>query len=944
MSPFSFKKRPVTVGAVVTTALTVAMMSSSLLQGSAAMARPIQPIFNHYLATHADDDSQRATGDPTPPDGGDAASLQAEANSAYPSNVVKYDQVQGAIKAFQSQSLRPSGRDNDRQSWKLVGPSNGNVPGPVTYTGLPTTNSGRVTALAVSNHCDKGSCTVWLGAAGGGVWKTDDALATVPTWHNVSKGLASNAIGSITLDPTDHSGKTLYVGTGEENGSSDSEAGVGLYKSTNYGESWKLLPGSVPAAKDRAIGWVAIDPVNSKHVYIGTDVARHGSSTVNGGRFTPPDAPQIGLYESNDGGATFKLVFDKPSDTVNPASPNGSDFFRGGVSKILFDRTGLTKNQPSTVYLSVFDYGLYRRSGNGVFEQVFASAGGGTVAQSLASRTEFALAPMGNKLRIYLGDATSTGANLYRVDDASVLASTLTDGTTNPGWILLSNPTKGTPGYTSYNFCGGQCSYDMPVSSPPGQPDTVWIGGQMQYDEIFTPNPPTNGRTVQRSTNAGASFTDMTNDLPKNSQPPLGLHPDQHSIVFDPGNPNIAFMGSDGGIYRNDGKFTDFSADCDNRGISGADLALCKISLSSIPVNLVSMNKGLSTIQFQSISVDPNNPKGQIMGGSQDNGTWAYSSKANPTWIESVGGDGGNSGFNVGNSNIRIHTYTGPDGDVNFRGSDPLGWDFVSDPLDASGEAASFYVPLITDPKVAGTIFVGLQHVWRTTDNGGSQAYLDQHCNEFTGDFKATCGDWVPLGGTSASTDLTGPAFGADKGGSYVVATTRASSDNNTLWSATRLGRLFISKNADATDASTVTFNRIDTAAQPARFISGIAVDPKNANHAYVTYSGYNAYTQATPGHVFDVTYNPTTGKATWKDISNDLGDMPVTGVAYSSLDHGLFISTDFGVLRKHGNSWVPAAPGLPMVAVYGLTISPKGNILYAATHGRSAWRLSLDD
>ena len=67
---------------------------------------------------------------------------------------------------------------------------------------------------------------------------------------------------------------------------------------------------------------------------------------------------------------------------------------------------------------------------------------------------------------------------------------------------------------------------------------------------------------------------------------------------------------------------------------------------------------------------------------------------------------------------------------------------------------------------------------------------------------------------------------------------------------ATRLGRLFISKNADP-GAASVTLTRIDTAAQLVRFISGIAVDPTNSNHAFVSFSGYNGYTPATPGHVF---------------------------------------------------------------------------------------------
>jgi hypothetical protein len=195
---------------------------------------------------------------------------------------------------------------------------------------------------------------------------------------------------------------------------------------------------------------------------------------------------------------------------------------------------------------------------------------------------------------------------------------------------------------------------------------------------------------------------------------------------------------------------------------------------------------------------------------------------------------------------IRMHSYTSAAHDVNFNTNDPLGWDWVSDPLLAtSGEAASFHVPLIVDPKVPGTWFDGLHHVWRTQDNGGAQSDLDQHCNEFFGDFSVPCCDWVPLGA-----DLTSAAYGLDKGGSYVVAITRAPNGTSTIWVATRRGRLFVSGNADA-PAANVIFTRLDTSKQPIRFISGIAVDPANANRAFVSFSGYNAYTPTTPGHVF---------------------------------------------------------------------------------------------
>jgi hypothetical protein len=358
--------------------------------------------------------------------------------------------------------------------------------------------------------------------------------------------------------------------------------------------------------------------------------------------------------------------------------------------------------------------------------------------------------------------------------------------------------------------------------------------------------------------------------------------------------------------------------------------------LKAIPTKIYSLNAGLSTLQFQSLTINPVEPRTDIIGGTQDNGTLAYT--GNPTWFESVGGDGGQSVIDVGNQNIRMHTYTGPTGDVNFRGTDPSGWDWISDPLVASHEAAAFYVPLIGDPKVSQTMFIGLEHVWRTQDSGGPQAYLDLHCNEYTGDFKAPCGDWVPLG-----PKLIDTTFGADKLGGFVVAISRAPSDTSTMWVATRGGRLFISTNANAA-ALSVSFTRIDTSAQPTRFISGIVVDPKNPYHAFVSFSGYSAYTPTTPGHVFDVLYNATTGKATWTDISYDLGDMPITGIAYDALKGNLYASTDFGVMELQAGStdWNTAASGLPPVAVYGLTISTSGRVLYAATHGRGAWRLNL--
>ncbi len=231
-----------------------------------------------------------------------------------------------------------------------------------------------------------------------------------------------------------------------------------------------------------------------------------------------------------------------------------------------------------------------------------------------------------------------------------------------------------------------------------------------------------------------------------------------------------------------------------------------------MPTRLYSLNEGLTTLQFQSISVNPKNPTGEIMGGTQDNGTWLYSGSSKQ-WTQTIYGDGGQSGFDVANPAIRFNQFFGGFGDVNFRSGDPTAWVIATaNPLN-SGEAVAFYWPEIADPKVGGTIFTGFQHVWRTKDNGGNQLVLEANCPEFTtpGN-KPGCGDFEALGGAGGAGnpgDLTAGALGNRAGGN-VAAIERTTADNGTMWAATSTGRVFVSKNADADPASAVTYTRID--------------------------------------------------------------------------------------------------------------------------------------
>jgi hypothetical protein len=398
--------------------------------------------------------------------------------------------------------------------------------------------------------------------------------------------------------------------------------------------------------------------------------------------------------------------------------------------------------------------------------------------------------------------------------------------------------------------------------------------------------------------------------------------------------------------------------------VRAARLARCRQLLSRVPTQLVGMNKGLTTLQFQSLSVSPFNVN-VLQGGTQDNGTWQ--TPGNPVkWENTMIGDGGQSGFDAAEPAFRFHTFFGPSPDVNFSDGDIADWNWTADPIYFGGEPAAFYVPIISDPVASRSMFVGLGHVWRTKTWGMGAldvAAFRARCNEWFGQFDNFCGDWLPLGATAyvpqpfpnlpspgsySATRLTasGALYGTDRSGGFVAAVERAPGDTSTLWAATQTGRVFITKNADAEPASAVTFKRLDSLAanDPNRFVSGIYVDPANSNRAWVSYSGFNATTSATPGHVFEVTYNPAAGTAVWVDRSYDLGDIPITDVVRDDLTGDLYASSDFGVFRlpSGATAWAPAAPGMPNVEVAGLTIVVAERRLLAATHGLGAWLLNL--
>jgi hypothetical protein len=580
---------------------------------------------------------------------------------------------------------------------------------------------------------------------------------------------------------------------------------------------------------------------------------------------------------------------------------------------------------PGVIYVNDFAQGIWRSVNNGAtFTQIKTPLNGA----NSTDRAEFAVTALpGDFTRMYVGvgNTNAPAARFYRTDDASG-AAVFTDKTTAQ----------------NVGYCTGQCWYDNVVYAPKGAPDVVYLGGSFDYNNLHGRD---NGRAWILSIDGGTTFTDVTQDGdPKKAET---IHPDSHALVTVPGNPSQFITGGDGGVVRSDGSFADVSSKCDGRGLNPADTAFCKGMLLRVPNQLINMNDGLSTLQFQSLSVSAQRPKNLLQGGTQDNGTFQYNGSS-VVWPQIIYGDGGQSGFNVLNDSIRFNTFSGQAHDANFRNGDPTKWVIISAPILSSPEGSYFYPPIIADPNpaAAGSIFEGSQSVWRTQDWGGDQAYLEANCQEFTtSSTQPGCGDFVRIGDGVPSTDLTSAAWGS-RGAGGVSWIARAPQNTTTMWASTGGGRVFITDNANA-PASAVHWNRVDPnpagGNTPSRVVSTIYVDPANAHHAWIAYSGYNVNTPAQPGHVFSVTWSGA-GPATWVDMSTNLPDFPITQVVRDDVTGDLYAASDFGVMKLPNatTTWVAAGTGLPMVEVAGLTIVPSSRILYAATHGRSAWSLAL--
>ncbi|MBN8663030.1 MAG: hypothetical protein J0L83_00530 [Chitinophagales bacterium] len=148
----------------------------------------------------------------------------------------------------------------------------------------PGTMSGRISAIEGVNNDPR---IVYVGTAGGGVWKTTNAGATFkPLFDKYCQ-----SIGALAVDQKNP--RIIYVGTGESNMRNSVSIGDGFYKSTDAGDNWTRIGG---LDSTEHISRIVIDPANSNTIY----VAAPGPLWS--------DSKHRGLYKSTDGGKTFQKI------------------------------------------------------------------------------------------------------------------------------------------------------------------------------------------------------------------------------------------------------------------------------------------------------------------------------------------------------------------------------------------------------------------------------------------------------------------------------------------------------------------------------------------------------------------------------------------------------------------------------------------------------------
>ncbi len=757
----------------------------------------------------------------------------------------------------------------------------------------PSVMSGRVVDLEVNPN---DPTEFYVAYASGGLWHTtSNGISFNPILDNSN----TQNIGDIAVD---WNTRTIWVGTGENNSSRSSYAGIGILKSSDNGKTWT----NVGLSDSHHIGRILINPNNPNDIVVG----------VTGHLYSPNQ--ERGVYKTMDGGNTWTRTLHVNDDT--------------GIIDVAH-----APNNFNIQYAAAWekDRKAWNFSGNGAASGIYKSVDGGASWTLITS--EGSGFPTGEGVG-RIGLAVFDDSTVYAVHDSQFRrdkkSEAKKDGLTKEDFKSMSTTSflaledKKLNDYLKTN--GFQEKYraeNVKQMVRSGSVKPVDLAKYLENANSLLFDTPVIGAEVYRSDNAGSSWKKMNENYIDDLFYSYGYYFAQ--IRVDPNNKDHIYLAGVPLIKSEDGGNTFTSIGKENvhadhhalwinpnkpgHLINGNDGG---VNISYDDGNNWMKNNSPTVGQFYAINIDHEEPY-NVYGGLQDNGVWkgAHNSEENRDWHQTgknpwkmiMGGDGMQVQIDNRNSNI---VYTGFQFGNYYRLNLEDGSQKYIQPKHELGESPyrfNWQTPILLSKHNQDILYLGGNKLHRSLNQGD---------------------DWEAI-----SDDLT---QGGKKGNvAYGTITTISESTFKfgLIYTGSDDGLVQVSKNAGG------SWEKISDSFPKDLWVSEVAASKHKKERVYVTLNGYR-WDDFTP-YIF---VSDDYGKS-WKNISGNIPTSPVNALVEDTENEDLlFVGTDNGlyVSFNRGESWELFQNGVPNVAIHDLVIQPEAKHLLVGTHGRSIYKANI--
>jgi photosystem II stability/assembly factor-like uncharacterized protein len=743
----------------------------------------------------------------------------------------------------------------------------------------------------------------------GGEWLSAGPAPIDGVYLPQGRIVGSGRINGLAVDPRDSD--TVYAAA----------AAGGLWKTTDGGRSWRSLGDRL---QPLFYGGVVLDPADPDRVYVplgvfdGTEAALYGFLAN-------------GILRSDDAGASWTLL--------------GAETFNGGAV------TALVIAPDGTLYASSGQRGVRRAPPNQVEYGIFRSTDRGASWERLAACSDYAsceadpdagLQPLqggfmdldlgaGGALYATLCNFDCYGTQLLRSRDGGASWEALDYGNVLRDFarrakvdVLTTGDRAGTP------FVEG-----LELAVAPSDPRVLLAGGGLYIESNGTEMP---WSFAMRSTDGGDSWEWLPEAGDYCSSTGSSAQCTYDNVVeIDPTDADVMYLGgsltvygrsyhwvrvirrsTDGGdswvdltpgdreetTIHPDAHALAFDPDDPARVWIGTDGGVARTE-DALAGEVVweNLSEGLSTLLIVDIGLHPTDPD-YILAGLQDNGN-AFTTDGGQTWEGASSGDAGYSAVDPFEPEIVYSEYLtyfftrneeGGAGDWSAWGG-RRGDGYVNGLETADNWYA--YAPFVVDPHNEGVIYFASNRVYRTEDRGDRWEIASRFLTRWT-----------------------------------IRTLALAPSDPDTLYAGTSDGLVWVTRDgAESWENVTGHF--------PPRTVNRIAVDPRDPDTAVAVFGGFDRTTMI-KGQIF----RTTDGGASWREISYNLPDAPLTAVVIDGRPKSAGVyaggATGVWVLPDGASEWRPFGTGMPNALISDLELNPDTGILAAATFGRSVWVLRL--